>query len=374
MSTQESAPKEQAAAPERIMSVDALRGFDMFWIIGGQGLVLSFLRLFWDPLPAAVEAQFDHVAWAGFSAWDMIMPLFLFIVGVSMAFSFGRRAQEGQGLKRIYAKIFRRVLLLWLFGMMVQGNLLAFDWDKLHLYSNTLQAIAAGYLIAAVALLHLPLVAQAAAAAALLAVYWALLMFLPVPGHGGPVLEPKANLALYVDELILRGFRDGTTYTWILSSLGFGATTLLGVFGGRVLKAQWNAALRFLALVAMGGACLAGGWYWSYHFPIIKHVWTSSMVLWSAGWSYLLLAFFYLVIDVIRFRIWAFPFVVIGMNAIAVYVGTHVLPIDAVGVALAGGLAKHLLGAGAFLLAAVNFAIVWFILYYMYRNKTFLKI
>jgi len=98
------------------------------------------------------------------------------------------------------------------------------------------------------------------------------------------------------------------------------------------------------------------------------------MVLWSAGWSYLLLAFFYLVIDVIRFRIWAFPFVVIGMNAIAVYVGTHVLPIDAVGVALAGGLAKHLLGAGAFLLAAVNFAIVWFILYYMYRNKTFLKI
>ncbi|HNR31882.1 MAG TPA: DUF5009 domain-containing protein [Candidatus Hydrogenedentes bacterium] len=374
MPAQETAAKEAAAAPERVMSVDALRGFDMFWIIGGQGLVVSFLRLFMDPLHPVLDEQLKHAAWEGFTAWDLIMPLFLFIVGTSMAFSFDRRVREGQSLKHIYLKILRRFVLLWVFGMMVQGNLLEFDLSKLHVFSNTLQAIAVGYLIAAVALLHLPLAAQVAVAGALLGVYWLLMMFVPTPGHGGPVLEPKANLALYIDELILGRFRDGTTYTWILSSLGFTATTLLGVFAGRILKAQWNAVLRLLALVAMGGACLAGGWYWSCHFPIIKHVWSSTMVLWAAGLSCLLLAFFYLVIDVIKFRIWAVPFVVIGMNAIAAYVGAHVLPIDAIGTALAGGLAKHFLGFGAFLLAVVNFAVVWFVLYYMYRNKTFLKV
>lgn len=365
---------KEIAAPVRIMSVDALRGFDMFWIIGGQGVVVSFMAIFMNPMPGWLETQFDHVQWAGFVAWDLIMPLFLFIVGTSMPFSFGKRLESGQARAALYRKILRRVTLLWIFGMMVQGNLLAFDMSKLHLYSNTLQSIAIGYLVAVLLMLHTSRVVQAVVTAALLIGYWLLLTFVPIPGHGAGVLEEHVNLAMYIDEAILGRFRDGTTYTWILSSLGFAATTLLGVFSGYILKAERPHAWKLAWLCGFGLACLIGGGVWGIWHPIIKHIWTSSMVLWAAGWSYLLLALFYAVIDVLGYHKWAFPFVIIGMNAIAAYMAAHLIAFDVIGGALASGLAQHLFSWGAFVLASVNFGILWVILYYMYRNKTFLKV
>lgn len=369
-----STSEENAPAPARIMSVDALRGFDMFWIIGGQGVVASFLAIFLNPMPEWLDAQFDHVPWAGFAAWDLIMPLFLFIVGTSMPFSFGKRLESGQARAALYRKILRRVALLWVFGMMVQGHLLEFDLSQLHFYSNTLQSIAIGYLVAVLLMLHTSRAVQAAVTAVLLIGYWLLLTLVPVPGHGAGVLEEHLNLAMYVDETILGRFRDGTTYTWILSSLGFAATTLLGVFSGYVVKAERPHSWKLAWLCGLGLACLLGGWVWGIWHPIIKHIWTSSMVLWAAGWSFLLLALFYGVIDVLGYRKWAFPFVIIGMNAIAAYMGAHLIPFDAIGEALASGLAQHLFSWGAFVLASVNFGVIWLILYYMYRNKTFLKV
>ena len=363
-----------APAPVRIMSVDALRGFDMFWIAGGQGLVLTFLALFMGTLPDGLKAQFDHVEWAGFAAWDLIMPLFLFIVGTSMPFAFSARLEAGQSRRKIYLKILRRFVLLWVFGMLVQGHLLDFDLSKLHFYSNTLQSIAAGYVVAALLLLHTGLAVQIGVTAALLLLYAVLLAFVPFPGHAAGTLEPHANLALYLDEMILGRFRDGTTYAWILGTLGFIASTMLGVFSGYVVKAARPHGWKLGWLIGLGAGCLALGWLWSYWIPIIKHLWTSSMVLWAAGWCYLLLALFYAVIDVLGWRKLAFPFVVIGMNAIAAYMGTHLIPFNEISSALASGLAKQLFAGGAFVLAAVNFGIVWSILYYMYRNKTFLKV
>src|SRR5262249_37422014 len=129
--------------------------------------------------------------------------------------------------------------------------------------------------------------------------------------------------------------------------------------------------------VLLGGACLAGGWAWAQylHFPIIKHIWTSSMVLWAAGWSYLLLAVFYLIFDLFGLRFLAFPLVVIGMNAIVAYVAYHlIIPFNAISAGLVGGVARHLGAAGPFALALTTVLLVWLVLYHLYRHKIFLRI
>jgi predicted acyltransferase len=382
-----SAPSPPAAAPGgpsatpsgRVVAIDALRGFDMFWIVGGQGLVLAMVGLVWSPAPEWLKHQMNHVRWEGFSAWDLIMPLFLFVVGASMPFSFARRIEQGATRLAMYRKVFSRVLILWVLGMIAQGHLLDFKLSTLRLYSNTLQAIAAGYLVAALVLIHLPKWMHVLVTGGLLAGFWALMTYVSVPGYGAGELQEHANLARYVDDFVLRGFGDGSPYTWIVSSLGFAATVLLGVHAGQLLRSHWSSWMKLVWLLLVGVACLAAGWAWSYHFPIIKHLWTSSMVLWAAGWSYLLLAFFYLVTDLLQWRRWAFPFVVIGANAIFAYMVTH--PYNLLGDVsgkLGGGVTHQLSlfsPAGANVLrAAGSVALLWLVLYYMYRNKTFLRV
>ena len=399
---------EREPAPEpksgRLMSIDALRGFDMFWIVGGHGLVLAALAVFIKYYPdffrflepkgllepfvklrladfySSVRYQMSHPAWEGFSAWDMIMPLFLFIVGVVMPFSFAKRIERGATKADLYRKIFFRTLILFILGMAVQGHLLEYDLSKLHIYCNTLQAIACGYLVAGILLLNVSALWQFIAIPAFLVAYWALMMFVPVPGHGTGVLEPHANLALYIDKLILGRFEDGTTYTWILSGLGFSATVLLGVMAGHILRSKARPLLKTLSLFLAGGVCLALGWAWGVlpspiRFPIIKHIWSSSMVLWAGGWSFLLLGFFYLVIDVIGFRSWAFPFAVIGMNAIFIYFTAHLFNFQHIGNIFVGGLARKMSDPDAQLLRnAAAVTSLWLVLYYMYRKKTFIKV
>jgi len=363
-----------AIPSQRIMSVDALRGFDMFWIAGGQAFVMEFCKLFSNPLPPWLDRQFDHVVWEGFVGWDLIMPLFLFIVGVAMPFSVGKRLERGDSRRSIYRKVIYRVVVLWVLGMVAQGHLLAFDLNNLQFYSNTLQAIAAGYLISAIALLELPVRWQAALTGALLVVFWALMAFVPVPGHGAGAFTPDGNLAMWVDKALLGRFRDGTTYTWFLSSLGFGATVLIGVLAGHLLRTSLPGRRKALLLTVSGLGCLLGGWLWGFAFPIIKHIWTSSMVLWSGGWCLLLLALFYGVIDVLGFRRWAFFFTVIGMNAIVAYMAPDFINFGHTSNALFGGLAKHLGIFGNFLLAFGAVGVLWVGLYYLYRNRTFVRI
>jgi predicted acyltransferase len=369
------APKPQAEVPtsERLISIDALRGFDMFWIMGGGPFVMALCKLFANPLPRWLDRQFDHVPWEGFVAWDLIMPLFLFIVGVAMPFSIGKRIEFGQRRAQIYGKVAYRVVLLWILGMVAQGHLLDFDSHNLQFYSNTLQAIAAGYLASSIALVELKVRGQAVLTFALLVIYWLLLAFVPVPGYGAAILTPDINLAMWVDKLLLGRFQDGTTYTWILTSLGFGATVLMGVLAGHLLRTSLPAPRKAQWLAVSGMACLLGGWLWSFAIPLIKHVWTSSMILWSGGWCLLLLALFYWVIDVKGYRRWSFFFVVIGMNAIVAYM-SDLLPWPQISAIFFGGLAKHLGSFGNVLLTLGALGILWLILHYMYRHRTFIRI
>jgi predicted acyltransferase len=359
----------------RVMALDALRGFDMFWIVGGKPLALAVAGLFAEPAPTWVAEQMQHADWIGFTAWDLIMPLFLFVVGAAMPFSFARRLEQGQKAG-LYWKILRRTLILWVLGMVVQGNLLDFNLSTLHLYSNTLQAIAAGYLVGGLLILNVGIMGQVAFTALMLVGYWLLMVYVPVPGNDAGVLMPDANVALAVDEMILGRFRDGTHYTWILSSMTFTATVLLGVMSGHILQSNWSRPVKFFWLVVLGLGSLAGGWAWAnwLGLPIIKHLWTSSMALWAAGWSYLLLALFYLLIDIAGLRRWAFPFVVIGMNAITIYVASFFVPFHKIAESLLGGLAKHPVAAGPVVIAFGSVFLMWLVLYHLYRQKIFLRI
>jgi len=372
-------PVEQSevSSQERLVSLDALRGFDMFWIIGGCGIVAGLGKGLNSPwFNQYIAPQIDHVRWEGFVAWDLIMPLFLFVVGVAMPFSFAKRLVEGQSKTRIYVHVFVRVAILWVLGMIAQGHLLEYDLSTLQLYSNTLQSIAAGYLIAAILLLTLSLRWRLIVTGGLLLLYWGLLALVPVPGSTEGHFSEQGNLAIYIDRLILGHFQDGTNppYTWILSSMTFAATVMIGNFAGRLLRSRQAAPQKVLILLGSGVACVLVGALWGMVFPIIKHLWTSSMVVYAAGWSLLLLGIFYLLIDVLRLRFLGYFFVVIGMNAIAAYMATRVFDFRNLGDIFVGNLGKWTGDWQDFIRAITAFVILWLILFYMYRKKTFIKI
>jgi predicted acyltransferase len=364
---------EAPAASLRLVSLDALRGFDMFWIIGGSEVFRGFVRLWVDPLPPVLARQLDHAEWIGLTAWDLIMPLFLFLVGVSMSFSFARRMAQNEGRATVWRHVAKRFALLFLLGIVIDNNLLAFDLSNLHLYSNTLQAIACGYLAASVIMQYMGILGQELSCLVTLVLYGALLAWVPVPGHAAGLLAPDCNLALYVDDMLLGRFRDGTPYTYVLSSIGFSATVLLGVLAGHVLKAPGKRPSAKAAWLAAGGiAGLAAGEFLSLWQPVIKHIWTSSFVLLAGGWSAILLALFYWIIDVQGVRRWAFVFVVIGSNALAVYTATEVA-----GNYLTGDPREGAVTLPAwlhFILALGVFACIWSVLYALYRKRIFLKV
>jgi len=366
---------EIAVPTGRIVSIDALRGFDMFWIIGGGAAVGALAGVYEHPATQWIATQLTHVRWRGFHFEDLIMPLFLFITGVVMPLSFVRRRQRGQSRGRILGHVLVRVLVLWVLGMIKQGHLLEYDLSKLHLYSNTLQAIASGYLVTALVLLYCRRVAvHAAIWLGLLLGYWALLVWGPVSGPAGDRFGETGNFAMFIDELVLGRFRDGTTYTWVLSSMTFAATVMLGAFAGRWLMSGGRGGIKAIGLLIAGVVCLGLGWVWDGWFPIIKHIWTSSFVLFSGGLCLLLLGGFYLVIDVWGLRRWAFPFVVIGSNAILAYMLPSFVNFGWTADRFVGGLGRWLGAWTGVVHHAAALAVLWVLLYILYRHRKFVRI
>jgi predicted acyltransferase len=359
---------------QRLMSIDALRGFDMFWIVGGGWIFRSLDDIFANDFTVAIKSQLRHAAWEGMTFEDMIMPLFLFIVGCAIPLSLQKRMNQGQGKKVIYGHLVRRVVILWFLGMIIQGRLLTFELDQLRLFSNTLQAIAVGYFFACVFFMHFKIKTQVFIAAGLLIAYWLVMSFVPVPGYGAGVLAPEGNLAIYIDQIILRGFGDGKSYTWILSSMGFVASVMFGVFAGVILKSSKTELRKFTMLVAVGVGMIIAAFIWASFFPIIKHLWTSSFALLAGGISFLLLALFYYVIDVKGYRKWAFLFIILGLNAIAVYTAGSLFDFRLIADIFTKGLAQYTGEWQSLIRATAGFGIFWFVFYYLYKNRTFVKI
>lgn len=358
---------------QRLVCVDALRGFDMLWIIGGSEVLVTLAKATDFSFLSNMPVNFDH-AWDQFHFYDLIMPLFLFIVGVVMPVSFKKRIARGESKKNLYIHVIRRVIILYILGLIASGHLLTFDSSKLHLWTDTLHAIAVGYLVSSIMILELKLKWQIGITTALLFLYWGIMALIPIPGFGAGMYEPDTNLALYVDNAVLGHFQEGSGWTYIVTNLTFICSVMLGVFAGNILQSQRPAMKKVGLLALIGICCIIAGKIWGIWFPIIHHLWTSSLVLFAGGLSFLLLSLFYLVIDVWGYKKWSFPFVVIGMNAIAVYVATHLFDFLKIGNVFVGGLAKWLGPWNDFVQASATLAVVWLILYWMYRKKTFIKI
>lgn len=376
-------------ATDRVASIDALRGFDMFWIMGGQGLVMSLAVLMSSSKepPGWLKTQLEHTHWVGFSAYDLINPLFLFIVGAAMPLSLSKSLASGAPRSVIYRRMVSRFAILWVLGMMVQGDFLKLDWAVLRPFTNVLQTIACGYVVTGLMLLHVPRRLHIWITAALLAGYWLIMTLVPMPGLEPGVLEEDRNLATWIDISLLGShvYRHRVSegvytvhYAYFLPIMTFSATVMLGMYAGRWLSSAHTPSRKLLGLVAAGVVSLALGWIWSFWFPIIKPLFTSSMVLWASGWGFLLLALFYGLIDVLGWRAWAFPFQVIGANALFAYLVSHLFSSQIRGMSgvLFDGLARHLepFGLSSVVASFGYVLIMWLMLWFLYRHKLFWRV
>ncbi|MDZ4288555.1 MAG: hypothetical protein U0984_11385 [Prosthecobacter sp.] len=312
-----------SAAPSspRLVSLDALRGFDMCWILG-LGAVVQALTQRFAPgaeITALLDTQLEHVPWEGFHFYDLIFPLFLFIAGVSMAIALPRRVERG-GRGAAVRHLLARALILVALGIFFSGGLRD-GWDKIR-WLGVLQRIGIASACAGFLSLWLNGRALLAVVLALLGGYYLLLAFVPVPTVGAGHFAEGQNLTNYLDSIWLPGRKyDGNhDPEGILSTFPAIATALLGVLAGRWLTGAEPNSRKVAVLIVVGAAMIGLGWAWHPYFPIVKKLWSSSFVLVAGGWSTLLLGVFYLVVDVWGLRAWTAPFVWVGANPITLYV------------------------------------------------------
>ena len=372
---------------KRLESLDVLRGADLFFLLAVGPVMRRLIKTLDIGWLNDCYWLFDHVEWQGFSPWDIIMPLFVFMTGITIPFALGRMREErtyGTALWRIV----RRVVVLWVFGLICQGGLFDKNDSTIYLYTNTLQAIAVAYAASAIMFLFTKLRTQIIAAAVLLLGYWAAMEFISVDGCGGGNYTPNGNLAEWIDNAVLGRFRDGAKvvdgvvvfkngyhYTWILSSLTFVVTGMFGMFAGVIAKSKMEEKRKLWWFAGMGAAMVVAGLVWSIWHPIIKMIWTSSMTLFSGGICFLLLWLCYYLIDYKGYRKGLTLFKVYGMNSIAAYMMPKFVKVRAV---LAGLLYWLAFCIGdewcAMVVTVANVAVQYYLLYYMYKREIFLKV
>ena len=382
--------------PERVLSLDVLRGFDMFWITGGEGIIHTlavatgwqFFRVF--------SAQLEHVRWEGFHFYDLIFPLFLFIMGVSIPYALFSKLEKGMPRTAIYKKIFTRFAILFIFGLIYNQPWVT-DWAHPRV-GSVLGEIAFGYLFASLIALHSSKLRSILIWLAGVMAVNAMIQFLvPVPGFGRGVFTPQGSVNYYVDQLFMPGSflyyitPDGTTYhlgqirppdafpmygvEGFVDWFSVIIIALAGVTAGLILRNLKLSQYRKVGIFLVTGlGCLLSALILKRWYPIIKLLQTDTFYLYAGGFCFILLALFYLVIDVWKIQKWGFFFKVIGMNAITVYMVSQLINVDHTSSVLVGGLAKYMGAYGPVLISVVTVSLVWALLYGLYRKKIFLRI
>ena len=363
------------AATQRLMSLDALRGFDMFWILGMEELAAAVGKASQAPWAQVFASQLSHVPWAGFHFLDLIFPMFVFIAGVSSVFSL-EKSLAVRGRAATFRKLLVRAVVLYALGLWCYGGI-SKGVDEIR-WLGVLQRIAIAGFAAGAAYLFLGRRARWGLCAGLLAGYWALMTFVPVPGGAAGDFAEGRNLANWLDARYLPGFKWNGDHDpeGLLSTLPAIASALLGVFAGEWLRRSDRAGGRKAAgLLVAGGLLTAAGWAWHLQFPVIKNLWTSSFVLVAGGYSCLLLAAFYWMIDVAGFKGWATPFVWIGMNPITLYLTHYFVKYEDVAKRLGGGPIAESMGHWgevwiALLVVLLSLALAWF----LHSRRIFLRV
>jgi predicted acyltransferase len=405
----ETAPPKTNPLNQRLISVDALRGFDMFWIIGADSLVYALNNMTQNRATGFLAKQLDHADWEGFHFYDLIFPLFVFIVGVSLVFSLGKTIAKS-GRAAALKRVFIRSILIFAFGIFYNGGF-AHEWPDIRLM-GVLGRIAIAYLFAGSLFCFFRPRALVAICIGLLIGYWALMTFVPFPDvrptpGTGIIAKEKGfteisqlnmagtnylsdtfvkgvNLANYLDQKYLPGRKyDGT---WdpegLLSTLPAIATCLLGVFAGSLLNAQSVSDRRkVILLLSVGGAGVMLGWLWGIQFPVIKKIWTSSYVLVAGGYSAILIGIFYQIVDVWKCQRWCRPFVWLGMNSITIYMIACILgEFTSLAQRLVGGDVKNFFdtrvaaGFGELMISVVGLLLAFGLARFLYQRKIFLRL
>jgi predicted acyltransferase len=296
----------------RLVSLDVFRGLTV------AGMVVVNNPGTWR----AVYPPLRHADWHGCTPTDLVFPFFLFIVGVAIPLALGRRLAEDAGRGPLVAKILQRSVLIFALGLVLHLVSSGFDLGTIRI-PGVLQRIAVCYLAASLLFLVTGWRGQAAIAVLALLAYWGALTSIPVPGFGVGDLGKEGNLAAWIDRTVLGAhiWRIGRVYDpeGILSTVPAVATTLIGVLAGTWIRSARSAAATLRGLVAAGAVCLAAGLAWGQVFPINKSLWTSSYTVYTAGAALLALGACYWLIEIRGWRWWTPPFVILGVNALAVY-------------------------------------------------------
>jgi len=359
---------------KRIYSLDALRGFDMFWITGGGILAAAIGQM---TGAGWLETQMGHVEWEGFRFFDLIFPLFMFIAGVAIPLSIKSKLEKNVPKRRLFWKAFKRMVILIILGLLYNGVFRrGFDGARI---ASVLGQIGIGYFFAALIVIYFrSLKARAIWLTGILAGFGIIQLLIPVPGFGAGVLTPEGCINGYIDRMLLPGRLHGGTFDpeGILCCLSATGITLFGTFAGSILRDKKLSDWRKIGCMAATGVILILlALALSPVYPIIKSCWTSTFNILAGGISFILLAFFYLVIDHWGFKGWAFYFRVIGMNSIFIYLFTRIVDVRGITEFFVGWIAKPLgESAGQLIVLISGLALIWLLLYYMHRRKIFLRI
>ncbi|HET9984040.1 MAG TPA: DUF5009 domain-containing protein [Longimicrobiales bacterium] len=372
------------AGPRRLLSLDVFRGITI------ASMVLVNNPGDWGHIYAPLE----HAKWNGWTPTDLIFPFFVYIVGVAMTFSFGKLVERGASKPDLFFKVLKRAAIIFGLSLAIQG-FPAYDFSHIRVM-GVLQRIAVAYLAASMIYLNTRTwKARAGWTAGLLLLYWALMLLVPVPGIGAGWLEPGKNLSAWIDYHVLTPpHMWAESKTWdpegLLSTIPAIATCLLGVLTGEWLRAKRSAEEKVIGLFVAGTLGLALGLIWGGAFPINKSIWTSSYVVFTGGFAAVCLALCYWTVDVKGWRGWTKPFVVYGVNALALYVlsafvGRLIIfvikvPTATGPVALKTWLYTHLFAPffspiNASLAWALAYVLVWLgAMWVLYRQRIFIKV
>jgi len=361
---------------DRLKSLDALRGFDMLFIMGLAGWIIALC----DLLPSCgvtewLSGQMRHVKWNGLTHHDTIFPLFLFIAGISFPFSLAKQQANGKSRSSIYLKIIKRGFLLVLLGVVYNG-LFRFNFPDVRI-ASVLGRIGLAWMCAALLFTTFRTRICVIVAVVILIGYW-LTMWL-IPGGNDP-FSFENNLVGMIDRVWMPGRLLSETFDpeGLYSTLPAIVTALLGMFTGqwvRLSKEQVSGNKKVITMLIAAVMLIFIGWIWSFWFPVNKKLWTSTFVCVVGGYSMLMFAIFYYIIDVKGFSRWSFFFRVVGLNSITIYLAQSIINFQSTNKFFFAGLAEKLPEMwGNFILATTYIAVCWLFLYFLYKQKIFLKV
>jgi predicted acyltransferase len=367
----------EVTKPQRLLSIDALRGFDMLLIAGGG----TFLVLLENKTGFAwidwLAGQLKHPAWNGFTFYDFIFPLFLFIAGVSIPFSLIKGIEKGLSKSDLYKKAFRRMLLLIVLGILDKNQPVTFFEPSQIRVASVLGRIGVAGFFATLLYLNFSWKNRIIWVAGILISYYAALFLIPVPGFGAGNLTIEGNLVGWLDRNFLPGRLLQKIYdeNGLLTQFPALCLAVLGSLAGDILRTSWKDSKKLSFLTLAGIAGISIGLIWSLHFPINKHLWTSSFILLTSGMGFVFLGLFYFIIDVLKYHKWAFFFQVIGMNSLTIYLAYHFIDFAHTSQILFAGLYAPVPEQFHDALEALGgLALVWSMMYFFYRKKIFIKI